>query len=151
MSGWLNSAYRARRAERARKRRADPEVRAREAAYQRAYHRKRRTDPEVRARRNEKARERRADPEALARRTAAQQNRQARKAALVPKLEAAIHHVGTQARLAQALGVSQQAVSLWRRNGVPADRMSEIERRVPAAASDDEAEQKRRAEGAEAH
>lgn len=46
----------------------------------------------------------------------------------VPGIDAAVHALGTQAALADALGVSQQAVAKWRKRGfVPVERAVEVE------------------------
>jgi DNA-binding transcriptional regulator YdaS (Cro superfamily) len=44
-------------------------------------------------------------------------------------IELALNKAGTQAQLAQILGVTQQSISEWHRRGwVPVDRAEEIER-----------------------
>ena len=43
-------------------------------------------------------------------------------------LDRAAKVMGTQAALAEKLGVTAQAVTNWRRNGVPAERVLDIER-----------------------
>ncbi|EPK7283707.1 TPA: transcriptional regulator [Citrobacter farmeri] len=41
-------------------------------------------------------------------------------------IENAIHTFGSASALGAAIGVSKMAVSLWRKNGVPADRVLSI-------------------------
>ena len=43
-------------------------------------------------------------------------------------IERAVALIGSQAKLASALGVSGMAVSQWRRRGIPAERVLAIER-----------------------
>lgn len=43
-------------------------------------------------------------------------------------VENACKAVGGQPNMAKLLGISEQAVSKWKRNGVPAERVLEIER-----------------------
>lgn len=50
-------------------------------------------------------------------------------------LQKAIEHLGTQAALAQALGVVQPAVSNWLRRGVPPERCLPIEQATRGAVS----------------
>jgi len=42
-------------------------------------------------------------------------------------MEKAIQHFGTQGELAKQIGISQVAVSKWKKNGIPPNRAIQIE------------------------
>lgn len=44
--------------------------------------------------------------------------------------ETLIRHFGTQVNAAKALGISQAAISLWKKNGIPELRQYQLEKKI---------------------